>query len=169
MQTKVFRHEGDFDASSRANRALRFIEDYSNSIGADLTLSYPDTKYYGPHCTFFDTANVTYTGATAIKAWMKQLFAPFDKLHYEGTRFLVVDESEGNGAKYTVVAEGMMYYWLKGDPEPILAPRIFVFSISEAETSEGFDGLQFSDVRLYWNTALVTSEAQRRAAMRASK
>jgi hypothetical protein len=61
---------------------------------------------------------------------MKQLYASFDKVHFEGTRFMVVDESEGQEEKYTVNAERLMHYWLKGDPEPILAPRIFVFSIT---------------------------------------
>jgi hypothetical protein len=165
MPITIFRHTGDFDDHTRENRALRFIEGYVRNISSDITLSYPDTKWYSPNCIFFDTTNVTYTGAKAIKTWMLKLFSPYDRLGAEGMRFQVVHESdEISGAKYTVNAELMTAFYLKGDPEPVLIPRIFVFVIEDSETKEGFDGLQYTDVRLYWDTDLVKSEARRRAA-----
>ena len=164
MAVTIFRHKGPFDSESRQNRALRFIEEYTNDIASSLKLQYPDTKYYSPTCVFFDTTSVTYTGAKAIKEWMLQLFSPFDKIGCEGMSFLVVDESSSDGTKYTVNAEFMMEYYLKGSLEPIAAPRMFVFEIGDSVTEDGFDRLQFTDVKLYWDTDLVKSEIKRRVA-----
>jgi hypothetical protein len=165
MTARIFRHDGHWGSKTRENRALRFIEAYANEVAADLTLPYSPTRYYAPSCTFFDTTNVTYNGAIEIKSWMQRLFSPFDKVEFTGISFLVIDESdaEGNTPLYTVNAEFMANYCFKGDPEPILAPRLFVFTISRSETEDGFDGLQYVDVKLYWDTALVKDEKRRRA------
>lgn len=164
MAATIFRHQGSFDHHSRQHRALRFVEEYGNDIASSLQLQYPETKYYSPTCVFFDTTNVTYTGAKAIKEWMLQLFSPFEKIGFEGMSFLVVDEASTDGVRYTVNAEFMMEYYLNGSLEPISAPRMFVFEIGDSVTEDGFDGLQFTGVKLYWDTDLVKSEIKRRAA-----
>ena len=148
MAPTIFRHKGDFDAHTRDNRALRFIEAYAHNSASDLTLSYPDTKWYSPDCVFFDTTNVTYVGAKDIKIWMLELFSPFDKVSLEALSFQVVDDSNDKGVfDCTVHTEWMVAYYLKGDPKPIFAPRMFVFQIQDGEG--GFDGLQYVDVKLY--------------------
>jgi hypothetical protein len=164
MTGTIFRYNGHWGSETRQNRALRFIEAYGNDVTGDLALPYSPTKFYAPSCTFADTTNVQYHGAVAIKEWMQQLFSPFDKVEFIGLSFLVIDESntEENCSKYTVNAEFMAYYYFKGDPEPILAPRLFVFTIADSETEDGFDNLQNVDVKLYWDTALVKDERRRR-------
>jgi len=148
MAPTVFPYKGDFDAHTRDNRALRFIEAYANNIVSDLTLSYPDTLWYSPDCVFFDTTNVTYIGAKDIKTWMIKLFSPFDRVALEALTFLVIDDtSDKGGFDCTVYTEWMVAYYLKNDPNPIFAPRMFVFRIKEGES--GFDGLQYVDVKLY--------------------
>lgn len=170
----ITRHNGTFNQLSRQNRALSFIEAYVSNIASDLTLSYPDTKWYSPTCHFFDTTNTTYIGAKAIKTWMLELFSPFDRVGVESMSSQVVDESNtsntstgGKGALFTANSELMISYYPKGDPKPILAPRMFVFVIEDAVTEEGFEGLQFTDVKLYWDTDLVKSEMKRRAVAKA--
>jgi hypothetical protein len=169
MPPTIFRHSGPYSTETRSQRPLRFIEAYTNEVSSSLTLSYPDTQYYSPTCNFFDTTNKNYVGATAIKTWMLKLFSPFSKVGIEPTSFLVIDEG-GDEKEWTVYFECMVDYYLKADQEkgrdevPILAPRIFVFVIGEEEEgSGGFDGLQFRDVKLYWDTALVSNEVKRRA------
>ncbi len=167
MTVTVFRHEGVFDARTKSNRALRFVHKYFSDVTGSLALSYPDTQYYSPSAKFFDTKNRTYIGAKAIKKWMLELFSPFDKLSLAGMSFFVVEEdTEREGGKlertWTVNAETMVGYYVKGDPEAILVPRLFVFVIKEGETGEGWDGLQFFDVKLYWDTALLLDEIKRR-------
>lgn len=161
----LFKHKGNWGSETRNHRALRFIETYANELVADLSLPYSATKYYSPSCIFFDTTNVTYTGATEIKAWMQQLFSPFDKVEFEGLSFLVIDESDAQGERpyYTVNAEFMAKYYFKGDLEPVQVPRLFVFTIGKSETEDGFDGLQYVDVKLYWNTSPVKDEIKRRS------
>lgn len=143
---------------------MRYIEHYVLDVGMDTKLLYPKRKYYSSECVFRNTTNVTYVGADAIHEWMLRLFAPFEKLTLEGLSFQIVDESEGENIKYTVNAEFQMKYFLHGDPEPILAPRLFVFTIENADSSDAWDGLQFTKVLLYWDTALVMNEVKKRTA-----
>lgn len=95
------------------------IEAYLNEVALSLQLEYTDTKCYLPSCVFFDATNVTYTGSKAIKEWMLHLFSPFIKFDFEEVNFLVVDESDPDRAKYTVNAELMFKFYLKGDTEPV--------------------------------------------------
>jgi hypothetical protein len=112
---------------------------------------------------------VTYRGAGDIKTWMQGLFSPFDKLEFTILSCIVLDESkqQRNSPKYTVIGEFLGKHWFKEDPEPILAPRAMIFTIVASETEDGFDGLQYSEVRLYWNTALVKDEKVRRSQVKA--
>jgi len=148
MAPTVFRYKGGFDSHTREHRALRFIEAYAKEITSDLTLNYPDTKWYSLDCVFFDTTNVTYFGAKDIKTWMLKLFSPFDRVGLEALTFQIVDDSDDNGDfDCTVHTEWMVAYYLKGDLKPIYAPRMFVFKIKEGDG--GFDGLQYVNVKLY--------------------
>ena len=167
----IVEHIGPLNASSHQNRALRFVESYSTEVCQDLTLPYSSTKYFSPTCDFHDTSNVTYHGADAIKAWMQQLFSPFDKLDIPTRKAIVIEhstsrDSHTNGIEqspiYTVVVEHDAHHWFKGDSEPIVVSRAMIMEISASVTDDGFDGLQFSNVRLYWNTALLVEERKRR-------
>lgn len=162
MAAIIFKHEGEFDSQTKENRALRFVHKYIKAVTSDLSLPYSDTKFYAPSSIFFDTTNVTYHGAEAIKAWMLNLFSPFDRVDLQGMSFMVIDESTENTAFYTATVETMVKFYVKGDPSPILAPRLFVFEIRDSESDDGFDGLQFFNIKLYWDTALLTNEIKRR-------
>ncbi|KID81742.1 hypothetical protein MGU_10915 [Metarhizium guizhouense ARSEF 977] len=164
MNAATFRHTGDWNAASRQNRALRFIESYAKEVASDIGIQYSATKYYAPSCVFFDTTNVKYNGANDIKAWMQRLFSSFDKIEFTGLTFLVIEEGipEHDTPIYTVNAEFMAKYYVKGDPEPVSVPRLFIFTIGQSESEDGFDGLQYLDVKLYWDTSLVKEKILRR-------
>ncbi|TVY41473.1 hypothetical protein LSUB1_G002610 [Lachnellula subtilissima] len=164
MAATIFKHTGDFDALTKSNRALRFVHKYFAEVTSSLKLNYPDTEYYAPSAVFFDTKNVTYTGAKDIKKWMLELFSPFEKLSLTGMSFFVVDESTSGKSLYTVNAETMVSYYVKGDPVPISVPRMFVFEIKDDEDGQGWDRLQFFDIKLYWDTALLVGDIKRRKA-----
>jgi hypothetical protein len=44
-----------------------------------------------------------------------------------------------------------------------------VFTITDGEDSEAYDGLTFSEVYLSWNVGIVKDEAARRAKLREGK
>jgi hypothetical protein len=165
MSFPVFRHTGPWNEISRQDRGLHFVESYATEITSDLTLPYSSTKFFSPSCTFYDATDVTYKGAGDIKSWMQRLFSPFDKLEFAVISCLSINESDPRDKKpkYTVIGEFLGKHWFKGDPEPILAPRVMIFNIDVSETEDGFDGLQYSSVRLYWNASLVRDERMRRA------
>jgi len=162
MTATIFRHTGHWDYQSRQNRALRFVESYGSEVQTDLRISYSATKYYAPTCTFFDTTNVAYHGAPEIKAWMQSLFSSFDKIEFIGRSFLVIEEQgETASPAYTVNAEFMATYYVRGDPEPVSIPRLFVFTIGSSLSDDGFDGLQFLNVKLFWDTHPVKEKMKK--------
>ena len=164
MAASIYRHKGDWSSHTEVNRAVRFVHAYADDVTVNLDLNSSDTKFYAPSAVFFDTTNVTYTGAHAIKKWMRELFSKLDKLEADPKSFLVVDESTADKALYTVNAEFNFRYFVKGDPRPIVVPRMFVFEIRDKESEDGFDNLQFFDIKLFWDTALLKDEVTRRHA-----
>jgi hypothetical protein len=162
MAASIFRHKGDWSSHTEENRALRFIHAYTEDVTGNLDLNSSDTKFYAPTAVFFDTTNVTYTGADAIKKWMRELFSKLDKLEADPKSFLVIDESTASKKLYTVNAEFNFRYFVKGDPSPIVVPRMFIFEIRNKESEDGFDDLQFFDIKLYWDTAQLKDEIKRR-------
>jgi len=166
MTAVVFRHIGNFYQHTKESRALRFVYKYIKAVSDDLSLPYSPTKFYAPDAVFFDTTNVTYNGATAIKMWMLKLFSPFDKVSLEGMSFVVIDESTDGKTLYTAMVETMVKYFVKSDPKPISVPRLFVFQIEDSKSEDGFDGLQFFNVKLYWDTALLSNDIRRRQELR---
>lgn len=73
-----------------------------------------------------------------------------------------MDESKNGEELYTVNAETMVGYFVKGEgemwKEPIWVPRLFVFEIRNAVSEDAEMGLQFVDIKLYWDTALLGKE-----------
>ena len=164
MGSHVFRHNGPWSPESRQNRALRFVQSYADEICQDLSLPYSPTKYFSPTCDFEDTTRITYHGAIEIKTWMQGLFEPFNKLDFPPRHCIVVDDSDRNGSEpvYTAIAELDGYHWFRGDTEPIVVPRIMIFEIRQSVSDDGYDGLQFTKVKLYWNTSLLKEEKMSR-------
>jgi hypothetical protein len=160
----ILRHQGPWNTNSRQHPALKFIETYSTEICDDLSLPFAPTRFFSPTCSFYDTSNVTYTGATNIIKWMQGLFAPFSKLDFECINAFVIDwtSDQQHQPKYIVTAEFNAHYWFKGDPDRISVPRIMIFEIGSGSNEDAADGLQYTAVRLYWNTAILKDERLRR-------
>lgn len=160
----IFQHEGPWSSHSRQHPALSFIETYTAETCGDLSLPFPATRFFSPTCSFYDTTNVTYTGATNIIEWMRGLFAPFSKLEFECINTFVIDwtSDQQHGPKYTVIGEFDAYYWFKGDSERISVPRMMIFEIGSGSSDDAIHGLQYTGVRLYWNTAILKNERLRR-------
>lgn len=161
---EILRHEGPWDTSSRQNPALNFIETYTAEICSDLSLPIAPTRFFSPSCSFYDATNITYTGATNIIEWMRGLFAPFSKLEFQYINAFVIDWTgdQQNESKYTVIGEFDAYYWFKGDPEKISVPRMMIFEIGSGSSDDACHGLEYTSVKLYWNTAILKDERLRR-------
>jgi hypothetical protein len=162
MSITVHRHHGPWDQSTRRLRPLKYLEDYITEVTSNFRLLYPNTKYFSPSSIFHDNAAV-FHGANEIMALMKRNFGQFEKMSMEPRYLQVVDESEGEKCLYTVIAELMVSYYIKGDSDPVLAPRLMVFTITNGLDEEAYDGLVFSEVYLSWNVGIVKDEVARRA------
>ena len=73
-------------------------------------------------------------------------------MFHEVVEVRVVPGADGRDIVY---AEFLTHFWLQGDNEDIIAPRFFVWTIGEAEDSEGTDGWQFMEVRVFWDTGIL--------------
>jgi hypothetical protein len=128
----------------------------------DLT-STPSTTFYSPLAMFHDNKGDVHLGGSAIWEKTKRLFSPFSRIYHEVVEIRVVPSPEGRDVVY---GEFLTHFWLKGDNAEIVAPRFFVWTIGEAVDGAGTEGLQFVEVRLFWDTGILgryVTEKNRRA------
>ena len=141
--------------SSRQSRILRFVEKYTLRIDSLHLSSTPSTTFYSSLAIFHDHKGDAHLGGSAIWQKMQHLFAPFSMIYHEVVEIRVVPCPDGRD---TVYAEFLTHFWLKGDGpngEEIVAPRFFVWTVGDAEEGEGTEGLQFLEVRLFWDTGIL--------------
>ena len=61
---------------------------------------------------------------------------------------------EGNG-KEIVYGELLSYFQVRGDDVDIPVPRLFVWTLGEAEEKGGVEGLQIQEMRLFMDTGII--------------
>lgn len=100
---------------------------------------------------------------------MSRLFSPFSKIHHEVVELRVVPGMNGRDVVY---AEFLTHFWFRGEEDELKVPRFFVFTIGKAEEAAGTDGLQFEEVRLFWDTGVIgrfVTEKKRRQEREAAR
>lgn len=159
----IFRHTDDWSSHRDDNRALRFVHAYTEDVTGNLALNTLDTKLYTPSTVFFDTTNVTYTGANAIKRWVRELLSKLGTVNWR--RIQRASWSLTNLRQTKPCSQSTQSsisdISSKETPRPILMRRMFVFEIRDKEPEDGFDDLQFFVVKLVWDTALLKDEIKR--------
>jgi hypothetical protein len=149
----LFAHHGPFNEYSRRSPTLKFIEEYFNQVDALDFLSVPSSTFYHPAAILHDTKGNPQSSGPRIWQCMQRLFCPFDMIHHDLVEARVVPDESG---KSVVYAHLSTHFRLRGDTEEVVAPRFFVITVGEAAgIYEGTDGLQISDVRLFWDTGIL--------------
>lgn len=148
----IFTHRGPWDEHSRQSSILRFLEKYQAQIDALDVKSVPWSKFYTRDAIFHDTRGDVWISGSHIWRKLTSVIEPFDRLLHEVVELRVIPEEDG---RYVVYAEYLTHFRFKGDRREVVAPRFFVFIVSEAEREEGTDGFQIVEASGFWDTGIL--------------
>ncbi|GIZ44721.1 hypothetical protein CKM354_000791200 [Cercospora kikuchii] len=115
------------------------------------------TKYYSPKVLFRSETGKLFHGAEEMKTWMKDLFFSFEKIQHVPEYYMQHSYKTAEGQKVTKVhAQFRRLLWLKGnvgDEADVEAPVAWICEIGKADEADGdgYLGLQFKEVSLYWD------------------
>lgn len=163
-------HWGSLGLSTRSVPALAFYEKYANHVRA-IELSRPFSDFYVPSAIFFNGDGKIYHGGNTIWKWMKDLFSPFERLEFEHEVIRVLpleDDDDPKGSskeRWRIFTEHVMIAFLKGElaGEGIPVRRAMSWVVGPSKEEETVtDGLQWFEGKVWWDTAVVRREVNRR-------
>jgi hypothetical protein len=88
-------------------------------------------------------------------AWMKRLFGQFKSMRHDFHRLWEVKNDDGT---VSIMSQWTRNIWLPGNntEEPTVSiPLSWICTIGSADSANDLDGLNFKEVWLYWDTALL--------------
>ncbi len=139
-----------------ATTAQKFFESYKTGVEHnEFRKREFISRYYAPDVVFHNCNATTYHGQDEMYVWMKDLFAPFEKMWHPIQHCMEISNGDGTCLLYM---RWERHIWMKGneDEEPdVKSPMFFEVLVGPAGEGEGQGtlGLQMKEVRLYWDTA----------------
>ncbi|MCJ1375023.1 hypothetical protein MMC20_006257 [Loxospora ochrophaea] len=137
----------------------------------------PFHAWYAPSAVFYNGGGQTYAGGETIWAWIHDLFGPFEKMgelsEQRVSRLIpqhgsIAEASEGDTIRVrnVIVYEHVLVFYLKdegmrGEGIPVRRMMEFVVGPSEIE-GQGTDGLQIWQGKVWWDTAVLAREVEKR-------
>ncbi|OJI88620.1 hypothetical protein ASPTUDRAFT_196156 [Aspergillus tubingensis CBS 134.48] len=118
------------------------VDTYGSSHGSGL-------RFYSRNVIFHNQNTAQYNGGNEMWAWMKRLFGQSKGLRHD---FHNLWETRN--------------IWPPGNDteEPTVAiPLSWISTIGPANSADALDGLQFKEVWLYWDTAILAKYLPRKA------
>lgn len=98
-----------------------------------------------------------------MRAWMKRLFEQLKGLRHDFHNLWEVRNDDGTT---TIISQWTRNNWLpeRDTEEPTVAiPLSRISTIGPADSADALDGLQFKEVWLYWDTAMLAKYLPREA------
>ena len=134
----------------------RFINDYSERMDRK-DFSSTSQRYFHPKVVIYNQNNAVYIGGAVCWTWVQVVFAPFEKMRTDMHHLYEIDPEDGSG-DVRIEARGVRNVWMRGNKseEPdVCVPVHSSWVIAKAKSEEAFEGLQFKEVRTFWDTALL--------------
>lgn len=139
----------------------RFFNGYARAVDSRTFGTGSMLKWYSSHVEYRSETGKVFHGADEMKAWMADLFFKFEKINHVPEYYL----QYGDGEALKVHMGVRRQLWLKGNTgtEPdVDTPLAWVCEIGPADEPEGYLGLQFKAVNLYWDKAKTVALLQQR-------
>lgn len=134
--------------------ALLFYAAYSKDVAVGSSENIQFDKYYGRHCKFYTVHNDLIEGERNIWSYLRALYSAFPKVTRDFRSMTVVSDSEAE--THTIHIELITTPWL--DPEgrrKVGIPQAFAYVLSKADKGKGHNGLQFTELRNYYDMTLL--------------
>lgn len=88
-------------------------------------------------------------------AWMKKLFGQFEGLRHDIVNIWEIRQNDNSSTLFVQMVRNIWIPGNKTEKPEVSAPTFWVCSIGTADNEDAFAGLQFKEVWLYWDTALL--------------
>ncbi|GAQ46490.1 hypothetical protein PDE_05902 [Aspergillus niger] len=120
-------------------------------------------RFYSKNVIFHNQNTAQYNGGDEMRAWMKRLFEQLKGLRHDFHNLWEVRNDDGTT---TIISQWTRNNWLpeRDTEEPTVAiPLSRISTIGPADSADALDGLQFKEVWLYWDTAMLAKYLPREA------
>jgi hypothetical protein len=144
-----------WDASGPETPAQQFFKKYVDTVDSYGFNHGSGLRFYSKDVIFHNQNNAQYNGGNEMWAWMKRLFGQFKSMRHD---FHSLWEVKNDGGTATIMSQWTRNIWLPGNntEEPTVSiPLSWISIIGPADSADALDGLNFREVWLYWDTALL--------------
>jgi hypothetical protein len=133
----------------------RFFKEYVETVDSKGYDIGSGLKYYSPDVTFHNQNNAVYHGGEEMWAWMKKLFGVFERIRHDWVHFIEIERDDGTSQIYTQNVRNLWLLGNKSEEPTVSIPVTMIAVIGKSGREETPEGLEFKEVWLYWDTALL--------------
>ncbi|KAJ5126431.1 hypothetical protein N7448_005733 [Penicillium atrosanguineum] len=145
----------DWAAIGPKSPTQQFFKNYVETVDANGFNSGSGTRFYAKDAIFHNQNNAQYNGGDEMWAFMKQLFGRFRKMKHD---FINVFEIENDDGTMQLISQNVRNIWMldnETDQPSVSIPMSWICRIGPADEMGTANGLQYKEVWLYWDTALL--------------
>ena len=142
--------------------AQAFFEAYVKNVDAGDYRDTPLTKWYSPKAIFHAQNGTVYDGDEAIGEWMRgPVFGVFEMVKHDFGSYYEILPEKGDSL---VFMRATRHVYMKGnrDEPDVTVPMLWNCTIGPADSKDGYNGLQFKEIFLGWDTSKVAMLMQKR-------
>ena len=153
----------DWHTTGPKTSVQQFIKQYVETVDSNGFNTGSGSRFYSNEVVFHNQNNAEYHGGEEMWAWMKLLFGQFRRLKHD---ILNVWEISNDDETSTLMLQGVRNIWLSGNfthTPTVSIPMSWVSRIGPADSPEAVNGLQFQEVWLYGDTALLLPHLSKEA------
>ncbi|KAE8361669.1 hypothetical protein BDV27DRAFT_147623 [Aspergillus caelatus] len=145
----------DWVAKGPQSPAQEFFKNYVDTVDANGFENGSGTRFYAKDAIFHNQNNAQYHGGDEMWAFMKKLFGGFRRMRHD---FINVFEIENDDSTIQLISQNVRNIWMPGnetDQPSVSIPMSWICQIGPADEPGTVNGLQYKEVWLYWDTALL--------------
>ena len=138
--------------------AQAFFEAYAKNVDAGEFFDIPLTRWYAPKAVYHAQNAVEYHGAEAIGEWMRgPVFGNFERVRHDLGAYWEIIPDQGDSIVFMRATRHVYMKGNKTEQPDVTVPMLWVCTIGAADSDDGYQGLQFKDIHLGWDTAKVAA------------
>lgn len=147
----------DWASTGPQSPTQQFFKHYVDTVDANGFNSGSGTLFYAKDAIFHNQNNAQYNGGDEMWAFMKELFGRFRRMRHD---FINVFEIENDDGTTQLISQNVRNIWMpdnETDHPSVSIPISWICRIGPADETGTVNGLQYKEVWLYWDTALLAS------------
>lgn len=133
----------------------RFFRQYVDAVDSKGYNVGSGLKFYSKDVTFHNQNNAVYHGGEEMWAWMKKLFGVFERIKHDFVHLVEIERDDGSSQIYTQAIRKLWLLGNAGEEPTVSIPVTMIAIIGESGVEGTPEGLDFKEVWLYWDTALL--------------